>query len=150
MSSRFGDFTERAARVGVVALVCATTSWLACADFSRGSAPVLPDGGGGAGGAASDAGAGASFADEVHGLLISGCQRCHSSDGEASDTKFLLTGDAASDYTSAVMFVSTDAPSSSRMLAKMSGNGHQGGKVYGADTPEYATILQWIQEGARP
>ena len=32
----------------------------------------------------------------------------------------------------------------------MSGNGHQGGTVYAAGSPEYQTILHWIEQGALP
>ncbi len=34
------------------------------------------------------------------------------------------------------------------MLSKMSGNGHGGGTIYAAGSPEYETILHWIQQGA--
>jgi hypothetical protein len=32
----------------------------------------------------------------------------------------------------------------------VSGNGHGGGTIYAAGTPEYQTILNWIQQGAPP
>jgi hypothetical protein len=123
----------------------------ACADFSRGQAsppkdagapPV--DAGGGEGGAAP------SFAVAVYPLLESGCQRCHAAGKEAGDTKLLLTGSAAADQATVLSFVDTSAPSASRLLAKASGNGHQGGTVYAAGSAEYQTILQWIQQGASP
>jgi hypothetical protein len=90
------------------------------------------------------------FAAGVHGILTGSCQRCHSAGGEAGDTTFLLTGDAAADLAAATPFVDVSAPASSRLLAKMTGRGHGGGTLYAADTPEYQTVLTWIQEGARP
>ena len=49
------------------------------------------------------------------------------------------------DYPTVVMFVDTSAPAGSRLLSKLSGNGHQGGTVYAAGSPEYQTILHWIR-----
>jgi mono/diheme cytochrome c family protein len=115
-----------------------------CADFSRGPAPVGVDAGASEGGSADAA---ASFAD-VEAILTGNCQRCHSMGGEAGDTTFLLTGDAAADHATVMNFVDVNAPSASRLLAKMSGNGHGGGTVFAAGTPEYQTVLHWIQEGA--
>ena len=130
-----------------------------CADFSRG-APSAPTGdGGGAEGGSGDAAvsdgpasddASVSFAAVVYPLLVPTCQSCHSTGNEAGDTQLLFTGAAAADYATVVMFVDTSSPASSRMLAKMSGNGHGGGTVYAAGSPEYQTILQWIQQGAQP
>jgi len=119
-----------------------------CADFERGpAAPAAPDGGVSEGGANLDAAV--SFA-AVEAILVGSCQRCHSPGGEASDTTFLLAGDPAADLTAVVRFIDVGAPASSRLLAKMSGNGHGGGTVFAAGTPEYRTVLSWIQEGAPP
>ena len=136
--------SERAVRIAAVLFGLA----VGCADFSRGPAAPVADGGAGEGGAASDGG-GASFA-AVEAIVTGSCQRCHATGGEAGDTTFLLTGDAAADFTTVTGFVDTNAPASSRLLAKMSGNGHGGGTVHAAGTPEYETVLRWIQEGARP
>jgi hypothetical protein len=123
----------------------------ACADFSRGSAAVPVDGGTDLGRdvAVSDGGA-LSFAATVHPLLIAGCRSCHASGQQAGDTRLLLTGDAAADYLVVAPLVDPSAPASSRLLSKMSGNGHGGGTVYAAGTPEYQAVLQWIQQGAPP
>ena len=127
----------------------AAVAWVAlgaaCADLSRGPAPpAAVDAGASEGGDAA-----VSFA-VVEDILIAGCQRCHSTDGEAGDTTLLLTGDAAADLETVARFVDVNAPAVSRLLAKMAGNGHGGGAVYGAATPEYQTVLRWVQEGARP
>jgi hypothetical protein len=123
-----------------------------CADFSRGAPTPTPDAGPPAdGGPKSDGGAdGAalSFASDVYPLLVPTCKTCHGAGGQAGDTGLVFTGTAAADYATVVMFVDTAAPAGSRLLMKMTGNGHQGGTVYAAGSPEHQTILQWIQQGA--
>ena len=135
--------SERLARVTAFALAALAAG---CADLERGPAAPTVDAGTGEGGAVNPDG-GVTFA-AVEPILIGSCQRCHSSGGEAGDTAFLLTGDAAADHTAATAFVNPGAPASSRLLTKMAGNGHGGGTVFGAATPEYQTVLSWIQEGA--
>lgn len=135
--------SERLARAFVFALAALAAG---CADFERGPAAPAVDAGAGEGGAANPDGA-ASFA-AVEEILAGSCQRCHATGGEAGDTAFLLTGDAAADFTAATAFVDVNAPASSRLLTKMAGNGHGGGTVHAAGTPEYQTVLTWIQEGA--
>jgi hypothetical protein len=117
-----------------------------CADFSRGP-----------GGAAVDAGAGVEVGEDAavsfaaaHAVLVSGCAGCHASGKEAGDTGLLFTGDVTGDLPSVLEFVDTGAPSSSRLVTKMAGNGHQGGTVFAPGTPEYLTVVAWIQGGALP
>jgi hypothetical protein len=126
----------------------AALALVACADLERGPAAVTPDASASDDGAATEGGA-SSFAANVYPLLAP-CKRCHVPDQEAGDTKLLFTGDAANDYTTVVMFVDTSTPASSRLLAKMSGQGHEGGEIYAVGSPEYETVLHWIQQGARP
>ena len=133
------------ALAGALALV-------SCADFSRGkpstaATDAQPDGGGD--GATSD-GAAVSFATDVYPLLVPTCQSCHATGEQAGDTQLLFTGAAPADYPTVIMFVDTSAPAGSRVLSKLSGNGHQGGTVYAAGSPEYQTILHWIEQGALP
>ena len=118
-----------------------------CADFSRGSANPAADAGAETGQGGD--GAAASFA-AVHALLRSGCAGCHASGEEAGDTGLVFSGDAAADLAVVRNFVDTDAPTSSRLVAKMAGNGHQGGTVFAPGTPEYTTVVAWIQGGALP
>jgi hypothetical protein len=146
--------SERVVSVALVRAVLAAAAAVAClgggcADFSRGAAAA------GAGdAAATDAGGGSdaalSFAVDVHAILTTTCQPCHAQGKKAGDTTFLLTGDVQGDYAVVLPFVDTSAASASRLLAKMSGNGHGGGTLYAAGTPEYQTVLRWIQEGAPP
>ena len=139
---------------GRPALVLATVLAMAagCADFSRGG---LVPGGGGAGGPSSGAGgttggAPLSFATDVNSILSGTCLRCHTAGGEAGDTTLILTGAAAADFAVVLPLIDTSAPATSRLLLKMSGNGHGGGTVYAVGAPQYQTVLLWIQQGALP
>jgi len=118
-----------------------------CADFSRGPASPVADAGAGA--EAGEGGA-ASFAASVHPLLLDACGGCHAAGKEAGDTGLLFSGDAAADVVQVQKFIDTGAPSSSRLVAKMTGNGHQGGTVFAPGSPEYTIVLAWIQGGAPP
>jgi hypothetical protein len=120
---------------------------LGCADFSRGG-PGL-DAGQATDVAAKGDGAALSFANDVYPLL-SPCRNCHVPGGAASSTSLIFTATAGADYTTVLQFVNTASPASSRLLAKLSGSGHGGGTIYAAGTPEYQTILTWIQQGAPP
>ncbi len=112
-------------------------------------AGARPDGGD-ADATTADGAAPLSFATAVYPLLVPACEGCHSAGNEAGDTQLLFVGAPAADHATVVMFVNTSAPASSRLLAKTTGNGHQGGAVYAAGSAEYNTILQWIQQGAQP
>lgn len=135
-----------------LALGLALMASAACADFSRGD-PPLDAGAGGAAGTdapAGEAGGAVSFANDVYPLLHATCARCHVAGGEAGDTRLVLAGTAAADAPVVKMFVDTVTPTSSRLLAKASGAGHGGGTIYQAGSPEYETLLRWIQQGATP
>ena len=73
---------------------------------------------------------------------------CHVPGGAASGTALIFSGNAAADYTAVLKFVDTSAPAGSRILSKVSGNGHGGGTIYASGSPEYETLLAWIQQGA--
>ena len=49
-----------------------------------------------------------------------------------------ISGTADADYAVVVPFVDTAAPAGSRLLTKMTGNGHQGGAVYAAGFVPFA------------
>jgi hypothetical protein len=138
----------RASMTGVLLLAAAS-----CADFSRGEPSPVPDAGPAADGgtdASGEGGVALSFAKDVYPLLVPTCQMCHAPGQMAGDTQLLFSGNAATDYPTVLMFVDTAAPAGSRMLVKMTGNGHQGGTVYASGSPEYETVLHWIQQGAAP
>jgi len=117
-----------------------------CADLERGAAPPLPD-------AAPDVGpsdgGGAGFAT-VRPLLESRCAPCHSPGQQAGQTAFLLGGDEAADYAAARAQVDPSNPGGSRLVLKAAGQGHGGGIVLPAGSPEQAILLAWIASGAGP
>ena len=121
-----------------------------CADLERGPRPPEPD-------AAPDvapaevggADAGVPFVS-VFPLIDGGCKRCHMPGGMAADSKFLLAGQATTDYAAVRALVDPAAPAGSRLLAKAAGQGHGGGVIYRTSSTEYAALLAWIQAGAAP
>ncbi|MES1207660.1 MAG: hypothetical protein ABUS79_17115 [Pseudomonadota bacterium] len=117
----------------------------ACADFSRGE-PSAPAGASTDAGAPADAGA-LSFATDVYPLLAI-CMNCHVPGGAASSSSLIFTGQSGTDYDAVMKFVQTASPASSRLLSKVSGNGHGGGTIYAVGTTQYEAILAWIQQGA--
>ncbi len=119
----------------------------ACADFSRGGAGPEPSASTDAG--APPDGASLSFAAGIYPLLAV-CVNCHVPGGAAASSALIFAGHAGTDYDAVLQFVQTAAPASSRLLAKLSGSGHGGGTIYAAETPQYMTILTWIQQGAPP
>jgi hypothetical protein len=130
-------------------LLVAAIALAGCADLERGPAAVPPDAAATEDAATPADGEALSFATHVRPVLEA-CVRCHAAGQEAGDTQLVFAGDAAADLASVVRFVDTSAPAGSRLLAKTRGQGHQGGAIYAADSPEYQTILHWIQQGARP
>jgi hypothetical protein len=137
--------SDRGARA-LSLLAAMVISAAACADIERGPAPPFPDAGPDV--AAAEAG-GVSFAT-VRPLVDDGCGHCHAPGGMAGNTTYLLTGDAAAEYAAVRALVDPGAPAQSRLLAKASGQGHGGGTIYRAGSPEYAALLAWIQSGAGP
>ena len=122
-----------------------------CADLERGPRPPEPDAApdvapAEVGGAAD---AGVPFA-AVFPLIDSGCKRCHMPGGMAADSKFLLAGQATTDFAAVRALVDPAAPAGSRLLAKAAGQGHGGGVIYRTSSTEYAALLAWIQAGAAP
>jgi hypothetical protein len=120
-----------------------------CADLERGPRPLEPDAGPDA--APSEAGAGdagSSFA-AVYPLIDSGCKHCHMTGGMAADSKFLLSGQAATDYPACGRWSIQRRAAGSRLLAKAAGQGHGGGVIYRTSSTEYAALLAWIQAGRR-
>ena len=114
---------------------------------STGSTGDVPDT---TGEASSDSAAGPSFGVDVLPLLRAGCERCHTADGAASNTAFLLDVDDDTAYDITLQFVDLESPASSRLLAKTAGQGHTGGVIFDDRSTEYAAILAWIEHGALP
>lgn len=121
---------------------------LGCADFSRGGPAPTDEGAGGSGAGGAGSGSALSFAADVESILSGGCRGCHTAGGQAEGTTLLLTGMPEVDYAVVVPLIDTSAAAASRLLLKMTGNGHGGGRVYAVGTPSYQTVLLWIQQGA--
>jgi len=127
---------------------------LCCADFERGprveaSGSIDADAGVG-GSTGGEPGMGPTFATDVHPMLLSDCQVCHSSDGSASDTAFLLSSNTNADYQTTTGFVDLSDPLASRLLSKARGGGHQPGAIYSESSDEHQLLLRWISDGALP
>ena len=130
-----------------------TAGLVTCADLERGGDP-LPAAPREAGAPEADGGDGAgavrSYARDVHPLLVDLCGRCHSSNGQASNTALVLGSDAARDLPQVQRLINPDNPAGSRLLVKGAGSGHGGGTILAAGTPEHLTILEWIRQGSAP
>jgi hypothetical protein len=126
-----------------------------CADLERGH-PLTVDAAAETGGPATEGGAGdsavatASFARDVHPLLVDLCGRCHSASGQASNTALVLGNDPGRDLAPVRRLVNGDNPTGSRLLAKGAGSGHGGGAIVAPGTTEYRIILDWITQGSAP
>jgi hypothetical protein len=133
----------------ILALLAGAGGLGACADLSRGDPSPAVGADAGDAGSTSDGAPTLSFATDVLPLL-GPCATCHVAGGQAGDTSLLFTSDPATSYTAVVRLVDTTSPGGSRLLSKASGNGHGGGAIYLPGSPQYQTILTWIQQGAPP
>ena len=137
---------ERRTLTLMLALVIGST---ACADFRRGEYWEQDETGDT--GDTADGGEGPGYAADIHPLLDSGCERCHAAGKSAGNTDFLIvSADTEASYASALDFVDTGDPGSSRLLSKCAGQGHGGGVIFDESSDEYALILAWIDAGAPP
>jgi hypothetical protein len=117
-------------------LVLASTD---CADFHRGHAPL--DGGqGGDGSQIADL----AFEKLVYPILELDCADCHSASGEASNSNYVLTGNAQLDRPMVVALVTPGNPANSRLLTQATSNSHNGGVRFATASVEYQTIASWI------
>jgi hypothetical protein len=89
------------------------------------------------------------FAPASHDVLIAKCSTCHAPGQMAAQGGFALTGNADEDYAVTLGVVDTAAPKSSLLLSKATGKDHGGGPTIRADGKEHATLLAWIEDGAR-
>jgi hypothetical protein len=124
-------------RSAFLCLLSASLLAAACADFRRGPGPdASPDGA-----ALVDDPV---FVNDVYPILQAHCQSCHSKGGEAEFSRLLMTGAAQADRAMVVALVYPDYPDGSLLLQRATGNQHTGGAVMAVDSPEYATIRDWI------
>jgi hypothetical protein len=146
-------------RPRAVLLAASLTILGACAGFRRGetwqddtdgAADTAGTGMDETGGATTGDGVAMSFVDDVYPRLVDGCQQCHSEQGSASTTSYLVTDDVDETFEATVEIVDLDAPADSRLLRKARGDGHGGGAVFDAQSEDYQAILTWIEQGAQP
>jgi len=86
-----------------------------------------------------------SFASDVLPILTSNCASCHGSRGNFSITR------SSTAYAGVTPFVNTTTATASGLLKKASrsnGTRHGGGTIFATTSPEYATLRDWINEGA--
>jgi hypothetical protein len=120
----------------VAGLACASAS---CADFHRGPAPL--DGGADPDSVVKDL----RFEAQVYPILLMRCGGCHSESHEAGLSKLLLTANAQLDRAMILAFVTPGKPEQSQLLIQGSGgNSHMGGIRIPPDSPDYATVSEWI------
>jgi len=90
------------------------------------------------------------FADDARLVLQKECASCHSPEGKAARSKWVLRGEPE-DYEATVRFVKPATAAQSPLLKKGTGATLHGGmKVLAAESVAYATLLQWIEGGALP
>jgi hypothetical protein len=87
---------------------------------------------------------GPSFATGVHPILMSVCAVCHRAGGPAAMTRFLLSGDAAKDEAIVRALVDPQAPESSLVVTKASGQMHAGGAALPGGDPRRGVLVAWI------
>src|SRR5687767_4291918 len=107
------------AAIGLWGLATLSLMMLACADLERGAPAAADAGGAGDLGPGTDAGEGVavpSFSRDVHKLLVDGCATCHSANGQAGDSAFILSGQETPDHALALQFVNLEQPAGSRLL----------------------------------
>jgi len=122
-----------------VLLFAAVVSIAGCVDFHRGPAPR--DGGDQADGSQA---ADLAFEELVYPILERDCSDCHSASGQASNTYFVLTGDARLDRATVAALVTPGHPTDSSLLIQATSAGHGGGQRFATDSSEYLTISDWI------
>ncbi len=93
---------------------------------------------------------GPTFATAVHPVLMSVCALCHRAGGPAGMTRFLLSGDVGKDEATVRALINLQAPESSLLLTKASGQMHAGGAPLPAGDPRRAAIVAWIGGLAAP
>jgi hypothetical protein len=91
-----------------------------------------------------------SFADDARPILRKQCASCHSPEGPAARSRWVLRG-GPEDYEATLRFVKPAAAAQSALLKKGTGAAlHGGGKSLAEQSPEYSVLLRWIEGGALP
>jgi mono/diheme cytochrome c family protein len=91
-----------------------------------------------------------SFSDDVLPVLVQKCGSCHRAGGMGGKSNWVIQAGLQADYDATLRFVNRAAPAQSPLLKKASGaTVHAAGKVFGSDSTEFATLVRWIEGGAR-
>ncbi|WP_224248011.1 hypothetical protein [Hyalangium gracile] len=87
------------------------------------------------------------FVEDARPILVKQCESCHRPEGSAGRSRWVLRGEPG-DYEATVRFVKPATAAESPLLKKGTGATlHGGRKVFPAESSEYATLLQWIEQG---
>lgn len=91
-----------------------------------------------------DADARAWYDDQLYPLLQSDCMDCHVAGGDASDSAFVLEGDADTDYAQVREFTERELAGYPYLLAKASAfAGHTGGVRFALSSPEADILMEF-------
>lgn len=86
---------------------------------------------------------------DIAPLIQAKCGACHATSGIVGQSFLLNSAAATGDYATVLAEVDTGNPAGSNLLLRASGAAsHTGGAVWADTSAEYATVLQWITEGA--
>jgi cytochrome c553 len=89
------------------------------------------------------------YQQDVAALVAADCGSCHAITGIVGTAMLLNSADASTDYTTVLAEVDVNNPAGSELLLKASGGtAHTGGAPWATTSSQYATVLQWITEGA--
>lgn len=88
------------------------------------------------------------FAEDAKPVLEKACASCHRPEGVAAKSRWVLRGEPG-DYEATLRFVKREDAAQSPLLRKGTGATlHGGKKSLAAESPEYTTLLRWIEGGA--
>jgi hypothetical protein len=89
------------------------------------------------------------YNQDIAALVAQDCGSCHAITGIVGTAMLLNSAAATTDYTTILAEVDTANPAGSSLLLKASGGtSHTGGAPWATTSTAYATVLQWITEGA--
>jgi hypothetical protein len=94
-----------------------------------------------------EAAAGPSFALEIHPLLEQRCAGCHEPEGMAGASRYVTLSEPEVHYEALRPLVDPSAPGQSLLYRAALGEGHRA--VFSESDDEAATLLFWIETGAR-
>jgi hypothetical protein len=94
------------------------------------------------------------FTTDIAGLLANDCASCHNGALAGASAVYALASpaDNVADNTETLTKVDTNAPTASLLLLKAAADssvgGHGGGTIWATSSTAYATVLEWVNQGA--